>query len=240
MHGNIGCVNLLESGTETGDQLVAANRSRSTAYGFLSKVYEKEVTVDFLNQLTGSDFISQINIMGEDEGFRLLSTYLKGLAGRDLKQVRLELAVEYAALFLGLRGGVYHPSESAYTSSTHWIMRQARDNVMTAYRKAYVEKMKSFSEPEDHIAVELQFMSYLCEKTADAMQGGQKSEGRKWLEMQKEFMNQHILVWVPKFTEDLMKAAELDFYRAIAKITNEFVRVDSQAIEDLVERIDRA
>lgn len=230
----------LEPEKNVGSQFTAANRSRSTVYGFLSKVYEREITVDFLRHLTGNDFIAQIDSMNEDEGFRLLSTYLKDLAGRDLEQVRLGLAVDYAALFLGLGGGVHHPSESAYRSSTHFIMQQPRDDVLASYRTAYVDKVKDFPEPEDHIAMELQFMAHLSGKTAEAMQAGKKDEAKVLLETQKDFINNHLLVWVPKFTEDVMKAAKLDFYRAVAKITGRFIELDKEAVSDLAHELDHA
>jgi TorA maturation chaperone TorD len=225
---------------ETVDKSVEANRSRGTVYSFLSKVYEKEVTVDFLKKLTGSEFIGQISGVADEEGFRLLSSYLKSLAGRDLEKVKLELAVEYAALFLGLRGGVYHPSESAYRTSTHFIMQQPRDDVMMTYLKAGVSKASNFPEPEDHIAMELLFMAHLCGKTADALQGAQKAEARDLLETQKDFLNNHILIWVPQFTRDIVKVAQLDFYKGVAEITNAFIATDKEAVADLIQELGRA
>lgn len=236
----LGSARILGTEKEVVDKSVEANRNRATVYAFLSKVYEREVTVDFLKKLTGSDFISQITGVPDEEGFRLLSTYLKGLVGRDLERVKLELAVEYAALFLGMRGGIYHPSESAYGTSTHFIMQKPRDDVMMAYLKAGLTKATDFPEPEDHIAMELLFMSRLCEKTADTLQGAQKAEARKLLETQRDFINNHILIWVPKFTQDVVKAAKLDFYKAVAKITNAFILADKEAIVELIQELGRA
>lgn len=227
----------LEAGKELGDRFVEANRSRGRVYSFLSKVYEREVTVDFLKQLTGNEFISQLSAMGEDEGFRLLTTYLKSIAGRDLQQVRLELAVEYARLFLGLGAGVYHPSESAYTTTTHFIMQQPRDSVMAEYRKALVDKVKEFPEPEDHVAMELQFMAHLCGKAEEAMKGGQKIDAKKLLETQRDFITNHLLVWVPKLANDIIKATTVDFYKAVAQITKGFIELDKEAIDDLIQEI---
>ena len=235
---NIGYVRFLEAGNELSDRVVEANRSRGRVYSFLSKVYEKEVTVDFLKQLTGQEFISQLSTMGEDEGFKLLSSYLKSIAGRDLQQVRLELAVAYARLFLGLGEAVYHPSESAYTTSTHFIMQQPRDSVMAEYRKALVDKVKEFPEPDDHIAMELQFMAHLCGKAEEAMKNGQKDETRHLLETQRGFLNNHILIWVPKLADDVIKAQTVDFYKAVAQITKGFIELDKGAIEDLIEEVE--
>jgi TorA maturation chaperone TorD len=225
---------------ETVDKSVQANRSRGIVYSFLSKVYEREVTVDFLKRITGNDFISQLSGVADEEGFKLLSSYLKSLVGRDPEKVKLELAVEYAALFLGLRGGIYHPSESAYRTSTHFIMQQPRDDVMMIYLKAGVSKADNFPEPEDHIAMELLFMAHLCGKTADALQGAQKDEARKLLETQEDFLNNHIMTWVPQFTQDVVKVAQLDFYKAVAEITNAFIATDKEAVAELIQELGRA
>ena len=183
--------------------------------------------------------MTQIDSMKEDEGFRLLSVYLKSLEGRDLEKVRLELAVEYAALFLGMRAGLYHPSESAYTTSTHFIMQEPRSVIVSIYRNAGVDKVSDFSEPEDHIAMELQFMAHLCGRTVEALQGGNKSEASKLLLAQLDFIDKHLLVWVPKFTEDVIKASEIDLYKAVAKITGSFIELDKNAIGELNQEIGR-
>jgi len=235
---------ILASGKEIVDQYLAVNESRRIAYSFLSRAYEKEITVDFLEQLTkGNDFTSKISGLGGGkdlkEGFRLLSTYLKGLAERDLQEVKLELAVEYANLFLGVGGKVHHPSESAYRSPDHSIMQNPRDEVLSAYWDAGVDKVKKYTEPEDHIAIELQFMAYLCGKTADTLKKGQKREAGEFLKKQRDFINSHLRLWVTKFTEDVSKGASLDFYKGIAKITNGFIQLDEQAINDLIEEIQR-
>jgi TorA maturation chaperone TorD len=231
-------VRFLEPGKNLVDQLVEANRGRGNVYSFLSKIYEKEVTVDLLKQLTRPEFVSQLNTMGEGEGFNLLSSYLKSAAGRDLQQIRLELAVEYAKLFLGLGAGIYHPSESAYTTSTHFIMQQPRDSVMAEYRKALVDKVKGFPEPEDHVAMELQFMAHLCGKTEEAVKSGQNVDAKNLLESQRNFMNNHLMIWVPKFAADVIKATTVDFYKAIAQITAGFLEVDKEAIRDLIKELE--
>ena len=45
------------------------------------------------------------------------------------------------------------------------MYQEPRDRVLSAYWNAGVNKTKEFTEPEDHIAIELQFMEYLCRKT---------------------------------------------------------------------------
>lgn len=117
-------------------------------------------------------------------------------------------------------------------------MQAPRDKVMIEYRKALVDKDKGFTEPDDHVAIELQFMAILCGKTEEALKGGQKGEARKFLETQKDFLNNHILLWVPELADNVIKTPTVDFYKATAMITKEFLEVDKEAIADLIQGLE--
>jgi len=231
--------------TEAGGQYLAVMNNRRAIYGFLSRMYEKEVTIDLLKEMVGGKSpILRVEGLEEvpdgelREGLKKLSGYLKGLKGRDLEQARLELAVEYANLFLGVKGKVPHPSESAYRSKDHLIMQEPMDEVLHAYWDAGVDKEKKFTEPADHIAVELQFMAYLCRRAAEALKKNKKDEARKYLKMQKDFLKNHLSLWVSPFVKDVLEAAEVDFYKGVAMITKRFVELDNSVIDDLLRAVE--
>lgn len=220
--------------------LIAANMNRCNIYAFLSRIYGKEVSVDFLKELSSGDSpIFQIGASeGLDEGFRkgfgLMSRYLS-FGGRELNDVWLELAAEYASLFLGVKKKPAHPSESAYTSGGHYIYQEARDKVFKTYLSANVDKVKEFTEPEDHIAAELQFMEYLCQKTVEALKKDEVDEARKYLRNQGEFVDNHLAKWVPQFTQDILESAEVDFYKGVAYVTRTFIESEKQVLPDLIK-----
>lgn len=220
------------------EEYLAANRNRRAIYAFLSRMYEKEISVDLLKELSsGNSPIFQIGRSEElDEGFRkgfdLLSRYLN-IGGRDLNEVWLELAAEYAGLFLGLKKKPSHPSESVYTSGR--IFQEARDKVLKAYWSAGVDKVKEFKEPEDHIAMELEFMEYLCRRTVEALERNERDEVKKYLQIQREFIDDHLAKWVPQFTQDILESAEVDFYKGVAYVTRAFIESEMRAVPDLIE-----
>jgi TorA maturation chaperone TorD len=226
----------------TGDERVAAHNNRRLVYAFLSRVYEKEMTVDLLKELThGNDLVSQMgSLEGFDEGrfrkgFEMLGGYLRSAAGRDLNQVKLELAVEYANLFLGVRGKPLHPSESVYVSDDHVMYQESRDRVQSIYWEAGVDKKKEYTEPEDHIAIELQFMEYLCRRTVEALEKDDKAETTKYLRTQKDFIELHLARWVPHLTKDVLETAQVDFYKGIAYITDAFIAMDRKTIDEFLD-----
>jgi TorA maturation chaperone TorD len=151
-----------------------------------------------------------------------------------LEGVRLELAVEYAGLFLGVWGRPAHPSESAYASGGRLTMQVQRDEVLAMYRAAGVDKAKAFTEPEDHVALELHFMSYMAGEAAKAAASGDVKETLKRLEAQQDFLNKHLGQWIGMLANDVVKQGKVAFYKGVSLIAEGFVEEDSKALADLV------
>ena len=230
------------------DEAMGLLESRRSMYAFLARVYGKEVSVDFLKQCMEKDgpLIQLGGFENTDEegeadkeiadGFGEMSNYLKGAIGKDIAEAKLQLDIEYANLFLGIIGKPPHPSESVYTSENHLLMQEPRDEVMFAYRSVGVDKVEGFTEPEDHVAIELQFMAYLCQKTIDAMRSGDHELAKRYLNIQLEFVVKHLSVWIPALTKDIIQGGKIGFYTGAARITNGFVKTEQQSIEFLLEQ----
>jgi anaerobic sulfite reductase subunit A len=171
------------------------------------------------------------------DGFKQIAEYASTLKGNELEKARLELAVEYAGLFLGVWRVPAHPSESAYFTQGQLIMQEPRDEVLKLYRSMGVDRSSEFKEPEDHIALELQFMTHLCEKTNTFLQNGDFREAKKLLEVQRDFLNEHLGKWVPKLSADILKSARRDFYKAVAKITEGYIEMDKKLVVELIDSL---
>jgi anaerobic sulfite reductase subunit A len=196
--------------------------------------------VDYLRDLSEKNALffaaaqnSDLTGSGLAEGFRQIAGFASSLKGVDLGKVRLELAVEYAGLFLGVWGKPAHPSESYYLTDRQLIMQGPRDDVLKLYRAMGVDKAGVFKEPEDHIALELQFMAHLCDKTNAALQDSKFEDARKYLDVQRNFLDEHLGRWIPKLASDILKSSRHEFYRAIATITKAYVDVDKEQVANL-------
>jgi anaerobic sulfite reductase subunit A len=117
------------------------------------------------------------------------------------------------------------------------LMQQARDDVLKVYRSMGVDKASNFPEPEDHIALELHFMTHMCEKTNTALNDGNLADARRFLVVQKEFLGGHLGRWVPRLTADILKSASGDFYKAVAKITKGYMEMDKQIVAELIDNL---
>ena len=117
------------------------------------------------------------------------------------------------------------------------MMQHSRDEVLQTYWSFGVDKKKDFTEPEDHIAVELSFLMYLCAKATEALNNEDTKEARRYVQGQKDFLEQHLVKWVPKLVKDILNAAQTPFYKAIAVLTKEYLEIDLSATDDLLNQL---
>jgi TorA maturation chaperone TorD len=214
-------------------QVLEILQNRASTYGFLSHVYRQEVTASFLTGLM-EQFTGEVAGEAESEGYQMLCEYVAEIDPGDIEKVQVDLAAEYAALFLSVGRKPVSPYESVYTSPEHLVMQQARDEVLAEYRKEGLNRIDEFREPEDHIAIEMEFMAYLCQKAAEAKEAGNKAAAVNALQKQKGFLEKHLLVWVPEFCRDVQQAAKTGFYKGVAQITAEHLAMESDTLDELL------
>jgi TorA maturation chaperone TorD len=233
----------MDVGNADSKSYLAMNEGRRLTYAFLSRIYEKEMTEELLKELLKENSLI-LQFAGADnpgekflKGLEMLNKYLEGLRGRDLAQVRLELAVEYANLFLGVKGKPPHPSESVYRSAGHVMYQEERDEVLSTYLKAGVNKVNEFKEPEDHIALELAFMAELSREARDRLSDKDMKGFMESLVQQKDFLQKHLCLWVEDLAKYIEKSARIDFYVAIGDITARFVGLDEVLVSRTIESL---
>ncbi len=100
-----------------------------------------------------------------------------------------------------------------------------------AVRRKYLEAglliHPDSSFPEDHIGAELEFLYFLCQRAAMAEgEAGQSSS----FQNQREFLRDHLAVWIAPFCDRLFSAAGSSYFRGAAKITKGFVTWDFEEL----------
>ena len=128
-----------------------------------------------------------------------------------------DLAADYAKTFLGAgsaQGAAAFPYESVYTSPKHVMMQDAWNQMCEILESKGIERNEESKDLlEDHIAVELDYMAYLCDETS------QYTETLAGLEEQREFLNKHLLNWVPEVCLDIKDNEETAFERLVGQVT---------------------
>ena len=111
-----------------------------------------EVDEEFLAELKTMRFPAATGNTAVDTGYRAIATYLSGADAHAIT----DLAVDYVRAFIGHGVDAYsaaYPFESVYTSPKRLMMQEARDEVLAVYRSEGLDKLPSWKESEDHIAL---------------------------------------------------------------------------------------
>lgn len=228
--------NTQPTSTENDEELQAlthiTERRRDT-YAMLSRFFRKEVDKGLLDDLYHTRFPMATGDAKVDEGYRLIATYLSNDHGDTLT----ELAVDYMRTFIGHGVDGYsaaYPFESVYTSDRRLLMQGSRKEVLAFYRKFGIDKDADWHEPEDHIALELEFMQILAGRMVDALKEGDMEQAAEFAEAQKDFVSEHLVNWVPMMTGDMEKFCKTSFYRGVANLLEGFIRTDLDLLTDIL------
>ena len=84
----------------------------------------------------------------------------------------------------------------------------------------------------DNIGLILEYMGILCEELKDAVINEDQGKIKSLADEQKKLLKKHITNWVYSFTSDIVKFADTDFYKGIAKITNGFIKKEADLLKE--------
>ena len=220
-----------------GCELVDFMTRRARTYGLLARIFRVEVDVKFLEELRHLKFPTSTGNEHVDYGYRTMYNYLKGT----WEDTLLDLARDYARTFIGHgnngRSAAY-PFESVHTSEKRLLMQDARDEVLAIYRANLLKKGEEWNDCEDHIALELEFMQVMSERTAKALKEGKEDEAVEMLKTQRAFVGQHLANWVPMFVSDIKYFSQTDLYIGAGELLLGFVQTEVEALDDLLDGVD--
>jgi len=145
------------------------------------------------------------------------------------------LDVDYANLFL------LHlvPYESFYTRDDQMIESGGDNPVLSLYNSFdfRVELEKARVVSPDHIGVELEFMYMLTEALKKAYEAGDEDGVKEILQVQKGFMQDHLLNWSPMFLINMKKESRTALYHDGADLALEFLLSDFEYINEKLEEL---
>ena len=220
------------------------NQLRASFYLLFSRSFSRELDRDTLKSMdkaseTLIEAFDLLEISLEKDfqtGRKLLRTFFEQIRHEDEKGVITDLARCYASLFLGVGSKTVSPCESIYRSDARRLFQSSHFEVQRAYQEIGMIKNEQYREPDDHIAVELSYMARLCGLTQEAL-GESPERSAHYLRLQRDFMEKHLLPWVPDFSRHLLEATDSPFYRAMAYLLNGYIKADNQLIESMIQDI---
>jgi TorA maturation chaperone TorD len=202
---------------------------RINVYGFLARIYKQEVTPEFLPKVRTPEILGVLTHFGADLGDDFVS--------RPADELIEDLAVEYTRLFLG-PGKHVSPHESVHheRDDGDWgrLWGASTVEVKKFIETAGLQYKDDFTDMPDHISVEFEFMQKVIEKERAAWEEGDGDAALYCLKMEKMFIDDHLITWIPRFCDEVTADAGLSFYREMARITKSFIELEKESIDDYI------
>ena len=212
----------------TNEELMDLMEERALGYRFLSRAFRTApdaALIDAVLRMADAE-------RADDDP---LAPFYAEAADADAETLRIDLAADYNQLFLGMSAHPVAPYESVYTSDEGLMMQEARDEVLAVYRSEGLDKLPSWKESEDHIALELEFMAVLGDRIVTAAEAADEAEVERLLSTQRNFLEDHLASWAPLMTADLRRFTQCGLYQGLASLTDGFLQVEEEFFDEIFE-----
>ncbi|MCS4541100.1 MAG: molecular chaperone TorD family protein [Euryarchaeota archaeon] len=225
--------------------------ARSNIYNFFSLIYSFKPSKEFVEKIKDKNFLLALRSFSGS----IFASLSKFIENSELNTLLNELEIEYTRLFTAPGLDYVPPYESVYKDK--WTIEysgvpeaglspktevvegllygKSTVAVKEKYRKAGVKISENCKDLPDHIGLELEFMHYLTNKEFEAWKSRDKDSAIKFLEMQKEFLTEHLITWAPKFCSKVKESSKHIFYKTIAKLTKEYIELEHKEMDLLIE-----
>lgn len=204
----------------------------------------------FQNIFGNAPSTEQIDILTSDttkDAFEIFrtdnnSSYEKGLEHlsrlekyyRKDKKIALEkLTSEYNYLLIGPHKLLAPPWESVYLSKERLLFQESTLKVRQVYLEHNFIPAEYPHVADDHLALELDFMANISSMTQKAYEEQDRKQVLELLENQKSFLKEHLLVWIPEFSEKIQESPTLYLYPNMARMLKEFLEIQTEVIEEI-------
>ena len=189
----------------------------------LSKILYTYPDQKFLQQLYGNDLFQEIPFAGAQgstvAGLKLLRSWDEGNRNQLGFSILDDLRADYTRLFHNTKGLPISPWESVYFGKERSLFEKSTLDVRNWYRRFGLRIENQGHEPDDHIGLELAFVSQLARLALVAMEEDDQAKFQNILEAKRRFLVEHPLKWVPLWAMQMQEYGKTDFYRGIALVT---------------------
>ncbi|ENM5791132.1 molecular chaperone TorD [Vibrio mimicus] len=212
-------------------ELKILNEKRAEIYWWLSSLFIKELSEQDITHYHSAEIRTFLSGLADEESLaddvRSLIDALNRL--QDRQDAQLELAADFCDLFLKSDRDSALPYASVYTDKGLLNGKPAQQ--MRELLAAHEVKVdQNLNEPADHLAIQLDFLAHLVISTN---QLEQNSEVNAALQVQSDFISQHLLTWLPVFVERCTQFDTFGLYAAVARLALAFVKQDQSFLDEL-------
>lgn len=136
------------------------------------------------------------------------------------------LSPEYTRLFcksverISMRESTYRWREAS-------TLRESASDVARALRQEYGQfGVVPVRDREDTLAVELEFMAFLCERESGEWKRQAAEAARQLRRQERVFLDDHLARWYPEFCWRITASAKESFYGMLASLTDTWLNLE--------------
>ena len=160
---------------------------------------------------------------------------LRAIVFEKSEKITFAPAEEYTALLIGPSKEFVPPWASVYTGKDHTLFQESTLQVRRKYSMNHLRTVNYPHEADDHIAVELDFMTILSRLTLDSFTQRKKQQYAELIDRQIDFLTQEMLTWVPVFAEKLQSTGQYVLYPPVAALTCRILQADLAFLREIFD-----
>lgn len=221
------------------EEVIEVIEARAGMYETIASLYFDRLSEEQIKAMAQWDYSELMESDNElvASGFNDIYRYLR----KRNTGTRQELSIDFSSCFLGThsyKGLVAQPYESLFMDASGTLNGKPRTVVYNLYKKERVSLKSEYNYPDDHLSFECEFMSILCRRCIQALEAGDKAEALRLLDVQEDFMRDHLCVWFRRLHDLSLKFIKTRFYRGVLNITQGFFDEEVETIQDLRSAIE--
>jgi len=200
----------------------------------LSKMIYTAPEADWLQTLVSEDVFSEAPIGMDQPDIQKGLSYLQAWTKSCSPQISSDqvdfVQSDHLRLFIGVGDVLAAPWESVYASDERLLFQKETLQVRGWYHRFGLQAEREYHEPDDHIALELSFLSHLAGLALGALADGYPVRFNELIAAQNQFLIEHLGKWVGRWSDLVLNHARSDFYRGAALLVRGAVADLSQVL----------
>jgi TorA maturation chaperone TorD len=227
---------------EITEEMNAVLESRAYNYLLFQNVFGDKPTKELIKTISGDVTRQTFEMFALDDEFSYGAILLTVTGLLDALQTSLdesvgELVSEYNKLYIGSDELKAPPWESVYRSTQRLLFQESTLDVRNAYRIQGFLPAEYPHVADDHLALEFAFMAQLGDRAKVAYGEGDFDVVRTALEASRQFLKDHLLIWVPDYVGELKVIEGAVFYPELAELALEFLKIDHGVLGELLAEL---
>ena len=179
---------------------------------------DKDLVAGLLDHAFFQDIMKVFEALERPDAKKTLESLQKEYdqAKESPEELLLTLEKDYTWMCFASKPREVYLFESVYREGK--LLQESTFEIARLYYEAGLQMDEGFDMPPDHIAIEFEFMAYLCFNEIKSINEGNEKKIKYSQRLQKQGIEEHLGPFASKIAVALEKNAKTSFYRATGKM----------------------